>query len=92
MFSLTFDLEKQIFKWKKRELKIEPRAHHSTMIHGRKLYIFGGVNLESQMRYDVKPVIVDMETWSILSTIISDDFPRQKISGQGFIPVVLVTL
>ena len=90
VFSLTFDLEKEIFNWKKRELEIEPRAHHSTMIHGERLYIFGGVNLETQMRYDVKPVIVDIETWSILSTITTDDFPQQKISGQGFIQVVLV--
>ena len=91
VFSLTFDLEKEIFNWKKRELEIVPRANHLKKIHGERLYIFGGVNLETQMRYDVKPVIVDIETWSILSTITTDDFPQQKISGQGFIQVVLVT-
>lgn len=84
IYSLKFDLSCQKFVWGKKKIDILPRAHHSAMIAGNLLYIFGGLNCVTRVRYDVRPVIVNMESWTTVIAVIPESFPDMPLSGHSF--------
>ena len=87
VFTLEFDLSVPSFKWTKQAVKITPRAHHSTILVGHLLYIFGGTDYSTRLRYDIRPVVVDTVNWSVTTCIVGEDFPDKVLSGHSFLQI-----
>ena len=54
------------------------------MVSGDMLYIFGGVNYVTKVRYDLRPVIINIENWNVILSIIPESFPDISLSGHSF--------
>ena len=87
IYTLNYDLDESSFIWEKISLQISPRAHHSTMIVGYKLYIFGGTDYTTELRHDIRPLVIDTVHWIKLICIVEDDFPDKFLSGHGFLQI-----
>ena len=88
IYLLKYDLNSQSFVWEKKQLEILPRAHHSAMVTTDMLYVFGGVNYVTKVRYDIRPVIIDMKNWNVILAIIPESFPDISLSGHSFCQVM----
>ena len=84
IYLLKYNLDSQSFVWEKKPIQILPRAHHSAMVSENLLYVFGGVNYVTKVRYDIRPVIIDMTNWTIISAIIPPNFPDISLAGHSF--------
>ena len=84
---LKYNLSSKSFIWTKLEIQIDPRAHHSVMLSGRHLFIFGGVNYDTNLRYKLQPVVIDVTTWTSVMMIVPDSFPDIALSGHSFLQV-----
>ena len=84
IYTLNFDLNCKSFIWEKKPLEILPRAYHSSMIADGLLYIFGGLNCVTKVRYDLRPIIVDLQNWTLVIAVIPDTFPDLPLSGHSF--------
>jgi hypothetical protein len=84
IYLLNYDLTSRTFVWEKKDVEILPRAHHSAMVSGDMLYIFGGVNYVTKVRYDLRPVIINIENWNVILSIIPESFPDISLSGHSF--------
>ena len=87
VFVLKFNLDIHSFEWEKKQVEVLPRAHHSSMVADNKLYVFGGVNYVTKVRYDIRPVIIDIVNWVLLAAIIPESFPDISLSGHSFCQV-----
>lgn len=87
LFVLKFDIESSTFDWRKEDVEISPRAHHSTMLVDHLLYIFGGTNYSTNLRHDIRPVIIDTSSWTFISSVVAEDFPDKVLSGHSFLQI-----
>ena len=84
---LQYDLTSPSFTWKKIPFESSPRAHHSAMLSDQFLFIFGGVNYNNNIRYDLRPGVIDVTTLTVTVAIIPDDFHDLYLSGHPFLQV-----
>ena len=84
IYSLKFDLKTEVFEWENKEVQIPPRAHHSSMKSGNCLYVFGGVDYRTKRRYDIRPVIIDLDNWAIIMAVVPEEIQIFPLSGQAF--------
>jgi hypothetical protein len=87
IYTLEFDLDSPSFKWSKQTLQISQRAHHSAMLVDHLLYIFGGTDYSTNLRYELRPVVIDTISWTVTNSIVSEDFPDKFLSGQSFLHI-----
>ena len=87
IFVLDFDLNSPSFKWRKEAVQILPRANHSTMLVDHLLYSFGVTDNSTNLRHDLRTVVVDTVNWTSLICMVRDDFPDKVISGHSFLQV-----
>ena len=61
---LKYDISEKVFKWKSMNIEgIQPRAFHSAVLIDRYIYIFGGLNLETNQRYGISPIRINLISW-----------------------------
>ena len=87
LYVLQYDLSTPSFIWEKIPLEISPRANHSAMMSYQFLFIFGGVDYSTNLRHDIRPIVIDITTWSPMFAVVPDNFPDLHISGHGFLKV-----
>ena len=87
IFVLEFDLNSSIFNWRKEAVEVRPRAHHSSMLVDHLLYVFGGTDYSTNLRHDIRPVVIDTSSWTIISCMVAEDFPDKVLSGHSFLQI-----
>ena len=84
---LKFNLSLKEFVWTQVEVPaFEPRAFHSAILIDRFTYIFGGLNLESERRYSISPVRINIYDWT-LSTVDVGSPGLGYLAGAGSVSV-----
>ena len=87
IYTLSYNLAEPSFLWEKKPVQISPRANHSTMIVDYKLFIFGGTDYTTNLRHDIRPIIIDTVTWTKTISIVEADFPDKFLSGHSFLQI-----
>ena len=87
LYVLQYNLSTPSFIWDKIPLEISSRFNHSAMMSYQFLFIFGGVDYSTNLRHDIRPIVIDITTWSPMFAVVPDNFPDLHISGHGFLKV-----
>ena len=85
---LRYNVENKHFDWT--EMKVagfEPRAFHSAVLIDRFIYIFGGLNLETEKRYSISPVRININDWT-LSKVDVGSLGVGCLAGAGILPLL----
>ena len=88
---LKYDVFNRIFTWKAVAIEgLEPRAFHSAVLIGRHIFIFGGVNLETNQRYGISPLRINIFSWEVSEVLVGgaglDALPGY-LSGSAILPI-----
>ena len=68
---LKYDVFNRIFTWKTVDIDgLEPRAFHSAVLIDRHIFIFGGLNLETNQRYGISPLRINVFSWEVSEVLI----------------------
>ena len=79
---LNYNVDMKKFDWKEVKCSgFEPRAFHSAVVIGNFIYVFGGLNIKTGMRYSINPCQISLSDWTV-SEVTADGL-HGHLSGAG---------
>ena len=79
---LNYNVDLKKFDWKEVKCSgFEPRAFHSAVVIGNFIYVFGGLNIKTGMRYSINPCQISLSDWTV-SEVTADGL-HGHLSGAG---------